>query len=190
MLLRLSSAESGSPTCKQEKEGKKEERKTRTHITWSANIMKFPSVTENRKPTKVPSLLPLPQPRGLPFRWWRTAWAARETFLRRYGGEAGRADSLLMIIKFCCFGAIRSVCFAFLSLSSGGKILVKQAKTMKTKRKEKKLKKSKFVERRRRWKSRRRRKKPQRDQQMMTMVPASASFEKITIMMMIRRAER
>lgn len=102
----------------------------------------------------------------------------------------GRADSLLMIIKFFSFGAIRSVCFAFLSLSGGGKILVKQAKTMKTKRKEKKLKKSKFVERRRRWRSRRRRKKPQRDQQMMTMVPASASFEKITIMMMIRRAER
>lgn len=114
------------------KEGKKERHALTSHgvqILWNS-----PPVTENRKPTKVPS------PSGLPFRWWRTAWAARETFLRRYGGEAGRADSLLMIIKFCCFGAIRSVCFAFLSLSSGGKILVKQAKTMKTKRKEVKKK--------------------------------------------------
>lgn len=62
---------------------------------------------------------------------------------------------------------------------------------MKTKRKEKKLKKVSL------WKEaeedgggRGGGKKPQRDQQMMTMVPASASFEKITIMMMIRRAER
>lgn len=148
MLLRLSWAESGSPTCKQEKERKKERKKKERHALTSHRVQilwNSPPVTENRKPTKVPS------PSGLPFRWWRTAWAARETFLRQYGGEAGRADSLLMIIKFCCFGAIRSVCFAFLSLSSGGKILVKQAKTMKTKRKEKKLTKSKFVERRRRW---------------------------------------
>lgn len=141
--------------------------------------MKFPPSNREQKANKgsVPlrASLPMSSERNISPAIWR---------------RGGRADSLLMIIKFCCFGAIRSVCFAFLSLSSGGKILVKQAKTMKTKRKEKKLKKSKFVERRRRWRSRRRRKKPQRDQQMMTMVPASASFEKITIMMMIRRAER
>lgn len=49
-------SESGSPTCKQEKE-ERHDALTSHHITSSANIMKFPpppQVTENRrKPTKV-----------------------------------------------------------------------------------------------------------------------------------------
>lgn len=132
----------GHPPVSRRKKKRRKERKKDTHSHhMECKYYEIPPSNREQKANKGSvAVAPSSRPRGLPFRWWRSAWAARETFLRRYGGETGRADSLLMIIKFCCFGAIRSVCFAFLSLSSGGKILVKQAKTMKTKRKEVKKK--------------------------------------------------